>query len=67
MLAIKPAQDGKGWIVRVQETAGRSGRPELQWLGVNVMLDAVGTRRIATWRLGKRRGRWVAVRTTAQD
>lgn len=67
LLAIKPAKDGKGWIVRVQETAGKSGRPELVWLGVKVKLDAVEAHKIATWRLRGKDGRWQAVRTSAQE
>jgi alpha-mannosidase len=66
LLAIKPAQDGNGWIVRVQETAGKCGRPVLEWLGSKVKLDAVEARRIASWRLLKKCGRWQAKRVSAQ-
>jgi alpha-mannosidase len=67
LLAIKPAQDGNGWIVRVQETAGKGGRPLLDWLGSQVKLDAVEAHRIASWRLLKKGGRWLAVPVSAQD
>jgi hypothetical protein len=52
--------------VRVQETAGKCGRPVLDWLGSNVKLDAVEARRIASWRLIKKGGRWQAKRVSAQ-
>jgi alpha-mannosidase len=67
LLAIKPAQDGQGWILRVQETAGKGGRPELVWLGRKVKLDAVEAHRIASWRLRKKGGRWQAERASAQE
>ncbi len=67
LLAIKPAQDGKAWIVRVQETAGKGGRPELVWLGDKVRLDAVEAYRIASWRLSRKGGRWQAERVSAQE
>jgi alpha-mannosidase len=66
LLAIKPAQDGKGWIVRVQETAGKSGCPVLNWLGSKMKLDKVQARRIASWRLRKNGARWLAERVSAQ-
>ena len=66
LLAIKPAQDGNGWIVRVLETAGKCGRPVLTWLGSKVKLDAVEAHRIASWRLRKKGGRWQAAPVSAQ-
>jgi len=66
LLAIKPAQDGKGWIVRVQETAGKDGRPVLTWLGNKVKLDVVAAHRIASWRVRQKGGRWLAERVSAQ-
>jgi alpha-mannosidase len=66
LLAVKPAQDGKGWIVRVQETAGKGGCPVLDWLGNEVKLGAVLARRIVSWRLRKNGGRWLAERVSAQ-
>jgi hypothetical protein len=38
----------------------------LDWLGSNVKLDAVEARRIASWRLIKKGGRWQAKRVSAQ-
>jgi alpha-mannosidase len=67
LLAIKPAQDGKGWIVRVQEISGKGGCPELVWLGSKVELDAVEAHRIASWRLQKEEDRWQAERVSALE
>ncbi|MEI6212197.1 MAG: hypothetical protein WCR06_11300, partial [bacterium] len=66
LLAIKPAQDGKGWIVRVQETSGKDGCPVLTWQGSKVKLDAVEAHRIASWRLLKKGGQWQAKPVSAQ-
>jgi alpha-mannosidase len=60
LLAIKPTNDGCGWIVRVQETAGKRGCPVLVWLGQKMTLDAVDAHRIVTWRLREKGGRWQA-------
>jgi len=51
LLAFKPAEDGKGWIVRMAETAGRSTNPRLKLLGQWVELDPVPGKRIATYRI----------------
>jgi len=67
LLAIKPSQDGHGWVLRVQETAGKNGCPVLNWLGSKVELDEVPARRIASWRLRKKGGQWIAHRVTAQE
>jgi len=62
LLALQPAQDGKGLLMRVQETAGKGGRPELTWLGRRLTLDAVGAHQIVSWRLAESGGRWSATR-----
>jgi hypothetical protein len=38
----------------------------LEWLGGKVNLDTVQARRIASWRLRRKGGRWQAERVTAQ-
>ena len=67
LLAIKPAGNGKGWILRLQETAGKGRCPKLTWLGKKVALDKVDRFQIASWRLQLRKGIWVADRITAQE
>ena len=64
VLALKKAEDGKGLVLRVQETAGRSAAARLRWLGEAVPLGRVDADTIATWRLQRRRGRWTAARTS---
>ncbi len=51
LLALKPAEDGKGLILRVQETSGRATQPQLKIAGKTVKLTRVDANRIATWRL----------------
>lgn len=51
LLALKPAEDGKGLILRVQETAGKATQPQLKIAGKTVKLTRVDANRIATWRL----------------
>lgn len=67
LLALKPAGDGDGWILRVREIAGRGTTPDFTWLGQPVALDPVAPRRIATWRLRREGKLWKAIRTTAQE
>ncbi len=67
LLAIKPAQDGKGWVIRLQEVAGKGGRPAVTWLGRKLALDGVGANQIATWRIQQRAGVWTGRRTTVQE
>jgi alpha-mannosidase len=51
LLALKPAEDGKGLILRVQETSGKATQPQLKIAGKAVKLSRVEANRIATWRL----------------
>ncbi len=51
LLALKRAEDGRGLIVRAQETAGRKVRGHLTWLGRRLELGPVAAFEVATWRL----------------
>jgi alpha-mannosidase len=53
LLALKRAEDGKGLVIRVQETSGRSVDASLRWLGETVVLGSVKANSIATWRLAE--------------
>ena len=64
LLALKRAENGKGVILRVQETAGRNTPATLQWLGHKLNLGTVKGHRIATWRLLPRPRGWKATRTS---
>ena len=65
VMAVKPAEDGNGVVLRVQETAGRAARASVVWNGRSVALGSVGAKAIATWRLvgqdGKAEPRALAV------
>lgn len=52
VLALKPAQDGRGIILRAQETEGKKAAGELTWLGRALELGNVAAHEIATWRIG---------------
>jgi alpha-mannosidase len=67
LLAVKPAADGRGWVIRLQETAGQGGRPALMWLGQKIRLDEMRAGEVATWRLTRRSGSWCSERITAQE
>jgi alpha-mannosidase len=65
LLALKPAHEGEGYVLRVQETRGRTARPSLTWLGRRIELDTVAARKIATWRLTRTAKGWQARRIAA--
>jgi alpha-mannosidase len=67
LLALKPATDGKGWVLRLQETTGKSRRPSLTWLGKAVSLDRVDGYQIVSWRLQCQGGTWRTERITTQE
>jgi alpha-mannosidase len=69
LLALKRAADGKGLVLRVQETAGRAAQPKLTLLGKSVRLTKVPAHRIMTWRLtqASRGGAWKAKLTDATE
>jgi alpha-mannosidase len=51
LLALKPAEDGCGWILRLQSTAAEALDPGLFWLGQPVALPALAPLAIAACRL----------------
>ncbi|HCE46338.1 MAG TPA: hypothetical protein DET40_22560 [Lentisphaeria bacterium] len=51
VLAFKPASNGKGFVLRLLETAGKSVQPKLKLLGKTVQLGKIGPRKIASWRI----------------
>ncbi len=60
LLALKPAEDGKGWILRVRHTGKKAVRPRLKLLGKTVGLGPVQANRIAAYRISKAGGKWQA-------
>ena len=67
VLALKPAADSKGLILRVQETAGHDTQPKFKLGGKNVRLPRVPANRIMTFRLTKSSGGWKAKVTNATE
>ena len=63
LLALKPDEDGKAFILRVQNTADETVEPDLTWMGHRLKLSAVSARRIVCWRLSRYHGRWKATAT----
>jgi len=55
LLALKPAEDGRGLVVRVQETTGRAVRPRLTLAGQTHTLGRLAPRALATYRLHRGR------------
>ena len=64
MIALKRAEDGRGLILRVQETSGRDTPAVLTWQGKRLRLGVVPGGTIATWRLKPGRSGWTIERTT---
>jgi alpha-mannosidase len=60
LLALKPAEVGRGWIVRVQESAGKPATLKARWLKRSVNLGKIAPRAIQSFRLVQRDGTWVA-------
>lgn len=67
ILALKPAEDGQGWVLRLQETAGRSARAALTWCGRRLTLGTVSPGAIASWRIRPAGGSWLASRVNSQE
>lgn len=57
ILALKPAEDGRGFVLRVQETTGRKVRGRLTWLGQGVDLGRIAASEIVTWRIVSHKAR----------
>lgn len=67
LLALKPAEDDNGWIMRVQETAGVESEPQFTWQGMLLALGLVSPYAIASWRLTPSETGWVAARTDVSE
>ena len=63
LLALKAAEDGDGYIVRVQAPPLTVGEASLNWFGEKIVLGEVTGRSIVTWRLTHDASVWKATRT----
>ena len=61
LLALKRAEDGKGLVLRVQETSGTASVATLTVGGKDLRLGRVEANAIASWRLSTRGRSWQAV------
>jgi alpha-mannosidase len=59
LTALKPAEDGDGFVVRIADRHGRGGAGELRWQGAAFPLS-LAPFEVATLRLEQRNGRWQA-------
>jgi alpha-mannosidase len=61
LLALKPAEDGNGLIVRLQETAGRKTTPKLTIAGHAYLLAPLAANGLATYRIARKRATAVKI------
>ena len=67
LLALKPAEDGRGLVLRIQETAGQAAEAGVRWQGKRIKLGAVAPRAITTWRLRRIGNHWQANRSDSVE
>jgi alpha-mannosidase len=62
LLALKRAEDGRGFILRAQAAPGKAVKVTALWLGKKIQLGALNGGEIATWKLQSPKTGWKAVR-----
>lgn len=62
-LALKRAESGRGFVLRVQAAAGAPVQAKLTWQGCVLSLGQVRGGAIASWRLARSKDGWKATRT----
>ncbi len=67
VLALKPAENGDGWIVRVQELAGKAALLQGCWLNQEIDFGPIKPTSINSFRLTCSQGRWQARTTDSQE
>jgi alpha-mannosidase len=67
LLALKPAENGQGWIARVQEIAGKAVSVQGTWLGQEIDFGAIKPSSLNSFRLTCRDGRWTVAATSLQE
>jgi len=60
VLALKRAEKGKGFVLRVQGTNEKTVQGKLEWLGNSIKLGAVRSGQIKSWLLEPTRATWNA-------
>ncbi len=61
LLALKPAMDGRGWIIRVQEKKGKTATMRLRWLDQEFDGGQIPPYHICTFRISGSTGSWIMV------
>jgi alpha-mannosidase len=67
LLAIKPAEDQKGWILRYQELSGRKTKPKLIWMNSRIQLPEAAPFSIHTIRLIQNHKKWKVILTNIAE
>jgi alpha-mannosidase len=67
LLALKPAEDGDGWVLRVRETSGKAVQAAVTWCGRELCLGTVAAHGIASWRLRTLAGGWSVAAVNTQE
>jgi alpha-mannosidase len=62
LLALKRAEDGRGFILRAQAAPGKAVKVSMLWLGRKIQLGALNGGEIATWKLQSTKTGWKATR-----
>jgi alpha-mannosidase len=63
LLALKRAEDGKGFILRLQAAPGKAVNISANWLGKRFRLGPLNGGEIGTWRLQLSKGTWKSSKT----
>ena len=67
LLALKPATNGKGWVIRLQGKPGKAAACTLTWLGQRLSLGQITHHEIASFRLTRTKSAWTAQRVTTAE
>jgi alpha-mannosidase len=67
ILALKAAESGKGFVLRVQAPEGRAVRARLNWMGHDIVLGAVNGGQIISWHLEQTGSGWKATEVDAME
>ncbi len=60
LLALKRAETGNGYVLRVQGSSGKTVRAKLKWMGSSISLGAVPSGQIMSWLLEPAASTWKA-------
>ena len=67
LVALKKAEDGRGFVVRIQAPAGKPLMARLSWMGEKLILGRVMGSEIASWRLLRGKSGWTSKRITLTE